>query len=57
MKLLLAGSYLKAKNPNIKIFTAEPSDSDILSGGSAIPHKIQGIGAGFIPEVLNTSFL
>lgn len=48
------GEYLKSKNPNIKIVAVEPADSPILSGGAAGPHGLQGIGAGFIPEVLNT---
>lgn len=48
------GAYLKAKNPNIKIIAVEPEASPILSKGTAGPHKIQGIGAGFIPDTLNT---
>lgn len=48
------GEYLKAKNPQIRIVAVEPSDSPVLSEGKAGPHKIQGIGAGFVPQVLNT---
>jgi len=49
------GEYLKSKNPNIKIVVVEPADSPVLSEGHAGPHKIQGIGAGFVPAVLNTA--
>ncbi len=49
------GEYLKSKNPGIRIVAVEPNDSPILSEGRAGPHKIQGIGAGFVPQVLNTS--
>ena len=48
------GEYLKSKNPNIKVVAVEPAGSPVLSKGTAGPHKIQGIGAGFVPDTLNT---
>lgn len=48
------GEYLKSKNPNVKVVAVEPASSPVLSKGTSGPHKIQGIGAGFVPETLNT---
>ncbi|MFH2124682.1 MAG: cysteine synthase A [Pseudomonadota bacterium] len=51
------GEVLKGRNPQLEIVAVEPADSPVLSGGTAGPHKIQGIGAGFVPAILNTAIL
>jgi cysteine synthase A len=51
------GKFLKEKNPNIKIIAVEPKSSPVLNGGKSGPHKIQGIGAGFVPDTYNSAVI
>jgi len=51
------GEILKEKNPSVQVIAVEPADSPVLSGGKPAPHKIQGIGAGFVPDVFNSKFV